>query len=157
MIQKRRKKESEKQEIKEKQQKAKVIEEKSKENLNKTKKNSKQQAERIIKNGIKVQELRPGTGKIAEVGKYVTIYYVAYMKTGQILEEFDRFENLGFRFKLGAGFVIKGLDIAVIGMKIDEKRRLIIPPNMAYGDEGYGLKVPPNTTVVYDVELKKVE
>ncbi|KAG5327325.1 FKBP2 protein, partial [Pseudoatta argentina] len=83
--------------------------------------------------------------------------HATYMKSGQILEEFDRFENLGFRFKLGAGFVIKGLDVAVIGMKIDEKRRLIIPPNMAYGDEGYGLKVPPNTTVIYDVELKKVE
>ncbi|EGI58503.1 46 kDa FK506-binding nuclear protein [Acromyrmex echinatior] len=156
MMQKR-KKESKKQEIKEKQQKAKVIEKKSKENPNKTKKNSKQQAERIIKDGVKMRELRPGTGKIAEVGKYVTIFYVAYMKTGQILEEFDRFENLGFRFKLGAGFVIKGLDVGIIGMKIDEKRRLIMPPNMAYGDEGYGLKVPPNLTVIYDVELKKVE
>ncbi|KAG5306698.1 FKBP4 protein, partial [Acromyrmex insinuator] len=156
MMQKR-KKESKKQEIKEKQQKAKIIEKKSKENPNKTKKNSKQQAERIIKDGVKMRELRPGTGKIAEVGKYVTIFYVAYMKTGQILEEFDRFENLGFRFKLGAGFVIKGLDVGIIGMKIDEKRRLIMPPNMAYGDEGYGLKVPPNLTVIYDVELKKVE
>ncbi|XP_012061832.1 PREDICTED: 46 kDa FK506-binding nuclear protein [Atta cephalotes] len=150
--------ETKRQEIKEKQQKAKVTEAKSKEkDPDKTKKNSKQQDVRIIKSGMKVQELRPGTGKIAEMGKYVTIYYVAYVKTGLMLEEFDRFEKLGFRFKLGAGFVIKGLDIGVLGMKIDEKRRLVIPPNMAYGDESYGLKVPPNSTVVYDVELKKVE
>jgi len=132
-MQKRRKEESEKQEIKDKQQKAKITEEKSKEkDPDKTKKNSKQQNVRIIKGGMKVQELRPGTGKIAEVGKYVTIYYVAYVKTGLMLEEFDRFEKLGFRFKLGAGFVIKGLDVGVFGMKIDEKRRLVIPPNMAY-------------------------
>ncbi|KYN31078.1 hypothetical protein ALC56_14890, partial [Trachymyrmex septentrionalis] len=159
-IQKRRKKESEKQEIKKKQQKAKIIEEKSKEkDPDETKKNSKQQDIRIIKGGVKVQELRPGTGKIAEMDKYVTIYYVAYVKTGrdQMLKEFDRIEQLGFRFKLGAGFVIKGLDVGVVGMKIDEKRRLIIPSNMAYGNEGYGLKVPPNSTVIYDVELKKVE
>ncbi|XP_018056612.1 PREDICTED: 46 kDa FK506-binding nuclear protein [Atta colombica] len=150
--------ETKRQEIKEKQQKAKVTEAKSKEkDPDKTKKNSKQQDVRIIKSGMKVQELRPGTGKIAEMGKYVTIYYVAYVKTGLMLEEFDRFEKLGFRFKLGAGFVIKGLDIGVLGMKIDEKRRLVIPSNMAYGDESYGLKVPPNSTVVYDVELKKVE
>ncbi|XP_018303457.1 46 kDa FK506-binding nuclear protein [Mycetomoellerius zeteki] len=156
--QKRRKKESEKREIKEKQQKAKVIEKKLKEDLDKTKKNSKQQGVRIIKGGVKVQELKPGTGKIAEVGNYVTIYYVAHVKIRcQMLEEFDRLEGLGLRFKLGTGFVIDGLDVGVVGMKIDEKRRLIIPPNMAYGEEGYRFKVPPNSTVIYDVELKKVE
>ncbi|XP_018366346.1 PREDICTED: 46 kDa FK506-binding nuclear protein [Trachymyrmex cornetzi] len=147
-----------KNENRKKQQKAKVIEKKSKEkDSDKTKKNSKQQDVRIIKGGVKVQELRPGTGKIAEIGKYVTIHYVAYVKTGQMLKEYDRFENLGLRFKLGAKFVINGLDVGVIGMKIDEKRRLIIPPKMAFRDESYGLKVPPNSTVVYDVELKKVE
>lgn len=87
----------------------------------------------VIEGGVQVRELRAGTGKIAESGKFVTIYYLARVQLKDCKPKVDKvLEGIGFRFKLDSGVVLKGLDVGIVGMKVGEKRRLIIPYKMGY-------------------------
>jgi FKBP-type peptidyl-prolyl cis-trans isomerase len=96
-----------------------------------------------------------GTGEAAKAGDVVTVNYVGMLPDGTV---FDASKNHGqpFTFNLGAGQVIKGWDEGVAGMKVGGKRQLIIPPDMAYGSRGAGGVIPPNATLIFEVELVKI-
>lgn len=105
------------------------------------------------------KDTQEGTGKTAEKGKAVLVHYTGWLYDPKAPdakgEKFDTSEGRAtpFGFVLGAGRVIRGWDEGLPGMKEGGKRTLIIPPNMAYGDRGAGGKIPPNATLVFDVEL----
>jgi FKBP-type peptidyl-prolyl cis-trans isomerase len=106
--------------------------------------------------GLKIEELKKGEGAVATAGKMVSVHYTGWLTNGT---KFDSSVDRGqpFTFKLGAGQVIQGWDKGVEGMKVGEKRKLTIPPELGYGAAGAGSVIPPNATLVFDVELLKVE
>lgn len=103
-------------------------------------------------NGLKVQDLVIGTGAEAKQENAVSVHYVGTLTDGT---KFDSSRDRGqpFVFVLGAGNVIQGWDIGVQGMKVGGKRKLIIPPQLAYGERGVGDKILPNSTLVFEIEL----
>lgn len=120
-------------------------------------KEGKQQAggERTITGGVKVQDLSAGSGPEAKQGKRVSVYYIGRLKSNN--KTFDSMQKgNGFKFALGGGEVIKGWDVGVVGMKVGGKRRITCPAHMAYGARGHPPTIPPNSTLVFDVELKAV-
>jgi FKBP-type peptidyl-prolyl cis-trans isomerase FkpA len=105
---------------------------------------------------LMIEELAAGNGTEATSGKTVDVHYTGWLTTGQ---KFDSSVDRGkpFSFKLGAGQVIKGWDEGVKGMKVGGKRKLTIPPKMAYGERGFPGAIPPNSTLVFEVELLGVK
>ena len=104
--------------------------------------------------GLVILDLVLGEGEEAIPGKTVTVNYTGKLENG---EQFDT--SIGrapFSFPLGAGRVIKGWDEGVAGMKVGGQRKLTIPPELAYGTRGAGNVIPPNATLIFDVELLKV-
>lgn len=105
---------------------------------------------------LKIEVVKPGTGSEAVNGKTVTVHYTGTLTNGTVFDS-SVTRNKPFSFKLGAGEVIKGWDQGVLGMKVGEKRKLTIPASLGYGASGAGGVIPPNATLVFDVELLKVE
>jgi FKBP-type peptidyl-prolyl cis-trans isomerase FkpA len=106
--------------------------------------------------GVQYWDLKPGAGAAAESGKTVTIHYVGFLTDGKKFDSsVDR--NRPFSFSLGEGTVIKGWDEGIAGMKVGGKRQLKVPPAAAYGSEGKGGVVPPNSTLTFDVQLLEVK
>lgn len=105
---------------------------------------------------LKIEELKVGTGTEATSSKRVTVHYTGWLTNGT---KFDSSVDRGtpFKFNLGAGQVIRGWEEGVQGMKVGGKRKLTIPPDMAYGERGAGGAIPPNATLVFEVELLNVE
>jgi FKBP-type peptidyl-prolyl cis-trans isomerase FkpA len=105
---------------------------------------------------LKIIEQKKGTGAEAVAGKHVTVDYTGWLTSGK---KFDSSIDAKrpFSFNLGAGQVIPGWDKGVAGMKVGGKRRLLIPPTLGYGANGAGGVIPPNATLVFEVELLKVE
>lgn len=101
---------------------------------------------------MKVEVMQPGDGAEATPGQNVSVHYTGWLTNGT---KFDSSVDRGqpFEFPLGAGRVIQGWDQGVAGMKIGEKRKLTIPPHMGYGERGAGGVIPPNATLVFEVEL----
>ena len=101
---------------------------------------------------LKITIEQEGSGDSAEVGMSVSVHYTGRLEDGT---EFDSSIPRGqpFTFTLGAGQVIKGWDLGVEGMKIGEKRNLVIPPHLGYGIRGAGATIPPNATLIFDIEL----
>ena len=101
---------------------------------------------------LKIEVLNEGNGEVAETGQNVSVHYTGWLTDGT---KFDSSVDRGqpFQFPLGAGRVIQGWDKGVQGMKIGEKRKLTIPPEMGYGARGAGAVIPPNATLVFEVEL----
>lgn len=106
--------------------------------------------------GLKYVDLKEGTGPAAKKGDTVEVHYTGWLKDGK---KFDSSLDRGqpFTFPLGAGRVIKGWDEGVAGMKVGGKRKLIIPPDLAYGSRGAGGVIPPNAELTFEVELLKIK
>ena len=106
--------------------------------------------------GLVIEELNVGTGAEASAGKDVRVHYTGWLLYGaEKGKKFDssRDRNDPFEFPLGKGHVIKGWDEGVQGMKVGGNRRLTIPPELGYGARGAGGVIPPNATLVFEVEL----
>jgi FKBP-type peptidyl-prolyl cis-trans isomerase len=102
--------------------------------------------------GLKYVDQVVGTGDVAVAGKTANVHYTGWLENGK---KFDSSVDRGqpFSFPLGAGRVIKGWDEGVQGMKVGGKRKLTIPSDLGYGSRGAGGVIPPNATLVFDVEL----
>jgi hypothetical protein len=108
----------------------------------------------VTPSGLRILDLEVGQGAEAVAGRTVSVNYRGTLATGK---EFDSSYGRGpFRFPLGGGRVIKGWDEGVAGMRVGGKRRLIIPPDLAYGERGAGGVIPPNATLTFEVELLDV-
>ena len=105
--------------------------------------------------GLQYWDIVVGTGATAAAGQMVKVHYTGFLTTGQ---KFDSSRDRGepFSFPLGAGQVIKGWDEGVAGMKVGGQRQLRIPPALGYGASGAGGAIPPNATLIFDVELLEV-
>jgi FKBP-type peptidyl-prolyl cis-trans isomerase len=106
--------------------------------------------------GLEYVEVEAGTGEQAAAGKTVSVHYTGKFQDGKV---FDSSVSRGepIKFPLGAGRVIKGWDEGIALMKVGGKAQLVIPPHLAYGESGAGGVIPPNATLVFDVELVSVD
>jgi FKBP-type peptidyl-prolyl cis-trans isomerase len=106
--------------------------------------------------GLEYIEVEAGTGEQAAAGKTVSVHYTGKFQDGKV---FDSSVSRGepIKFPLGAGRVIKGWDEGIALMKVGGKAQLVIPPHLAYGESGAGGVIPPNATLVFDVELVSVD
>lgn len=108
--------------------------------------------------GLQFDDVVVGTGAVAKAGRSVTVHYTGWLwKGGAKGAKFDSSKDRGdpFVFALGAGQVIAGWDEGVQGMQIGGKRMLVIPPQLGYGARGAGGVIPPNATLLFEVELLK--
>ena len=115
-------------------------------------------AENVVKtpSGLKYIDLKEGEGETPTKGQTVVVHYTGTLEDGT---KFDSSRDRGtpFSFKIGVGQVIKGWDEGVGSMKVGGRRQLIIPPELGYGSRGAGGVIPPNATLIFDVELLSIK
>ena len=110
--------------------------------------------------GLKITDTKVGTGATPKTGQTCVVHYTGWLyENGAKTKKFDSSVDRGtpFEFPVGTKRVIAGWDEGVASMKVGGKRTLIIPPNLAYGDRGAGNAIPPNATLIFDVELLDVK
>ena len=111
--------------------------------------------------GLKYQDTKVGDGQTAKAGDVVEVHYTGWLTNDGATKgkKFDSSLDRGkpFSFKLGQGRVIKGWDEGVAGMKVGGKRTLVIPSELGYGKEGAGDDIPPNATLLFEVELLRIK
>ena len=105
--------------------------------------------------GLVYEEITVGAGAEATAGQHVTVHYTGWLTDGKKFDS-SKDRNDPFEFHLGRGQVIKGWDEGVAGMKVGGKRKLTIPPSLGYGARGAGGVIPPNATLVFEVELLEI-
>lgn len=112
-------------------------------------------AEKMTDSGLKYDDLHEGDGAVAAAGQRVSVHYTGWLTDGR---KFDSSHDRAapFAFSLGAGQVIRGWDEGVQGMRVGGKRKLTIPPQLGYGAHGAGGVIPPNATLVFEVELLEI-
>jgi len=105
--------------------------------------------------GMKVEILQQGTGDAVKAGDNITVNYVGTLQDGT---KFDSSIDRGqpFQFTPGQNSVIQGWELGVVGMKVGEKRKLTIPPELAYGSSGAGGVIPPNATLIFEIDLLSI-
>lgn len=103
---------------------------------------------------LQTEDTVVGTGAVAANGDTVTVNYVGKLQNGTVFDD-SYARNQPSTFQIGAGQVIPGFEQGILGMRVGGKRRLTIPPNLAYGSDGRG-PIPPNATIVFDVELMAI-
>jgi FKBP-type peptidyl-prolyl cis-trans isomerase len=103
---------------------------------------------------VQSEDLVVGTGAVAATGDTLTVNYIGRLQNGTVFDD-SYARGQAFTFRLGAGQVIRGWDLGLPGMRAGGKRRLTIPPGLAYGSSGNG-PIPPNATIVFDVELMSI-
>jgi peptidylprolyl isomerase len=106
--------------------------------------------------GLKYIDIQEGEGESPSKGQKVTVHYTGTLENGQKFDS-SRDRERPFTFTIGVGQVIKGWDEGVAGMKVGGRRNLIIPAELGYGSRGAGGVIPPNATLIFDVELLEVE
>jgi FKBP-type peptidyl-prolyl cis-trans isomerase len=107
------------------------------------------------KSGLKYEDINVGTGPEAKSGDGVEVHYTGWLKDGKKFDS-SKDRDKPFRFQLGARQVIKGWEEGVQGMKVGGTRKLIIPPDLAYGERGRGT-IPPNAELTFEVELLQIK
>ena len=108
--------------------------------------------ERTTASGLRVVDYGGGNGPAAKAGDRVTVHYTGTLENGKKFDS-SRDRNEPFQFNLGRRQVIAGWDEGVAGMKVGDRRRLTIPSELGYGSRGAGGVIPPNATLIFDVEL----
>ena len=107
-------------------------------------------------NGLIIEDIELGHGPEANEYKKITVHYTGKLEDGSIFDSSLKKGRSSFTFTLGVGSVIKGWDLGVKGMKVGGKRKLTIPPELGYGSRGAGNVIPANATLIFEVELLKV-
>jgi peptidylprolyl isomerase len=111
----------------------------------------------IMGNGLVIEDLVIGEGNEAKDFNKVVVNYTGTLEDGSIFDSSLKPGRTPFTFTLGVGSVIKGWDLGVKGMKVGGKRKLTIPSDLGYGDNGAGNVIPPGATLIFEVELLEVE
>ncbi len=111
----------------------------------------------IMGNGLVIEDLFIGEGSEAQDFNKVVVNYTGTLEDGSIFDSSLKPGRTPFTFTLGVGSVIKGWDLGVKGMKVGGKRKLTIPADLGYGNNGAGNVIPPNATLTFEVELLEVE
>ena len=105
-----------------------------------------------LENGLKVFDFETGTGLAPETGQTVTVHYTGWLENGQFFDS-SVTRQIPFRFLFDVGQVIPGWDQGLAGMMVGGDRQLVIPPELAYGARGSGNAIPPNATLIFEVQL----
>jgi FKBP-type peptidyl-prolyl cis-trans isomerase len=105
--------------------------------------------------GLRYQDVSKGDGTEATAGRNASVHYTGWLANGEMFDG-SRVRNQPFNFTLGAGQVIAGWDEGVAGMRVGGRRKLVIPPNLGYGTAGAPPDIPPDATLVFDIELLEV-
>ena len=109
----------------------------------------------VTSSGLRYEDITPGSGASPKPGQTVIVHYVGTLLNGNKFDS-SRDRNRPFEFEIGEGRVIRGWDEGVMSMKMNGKRKLIIPPHLGYGSRDMGV-IPPNSTLVFEVELLGVK